>query len=126
MKKDILALSLLLLLFCATLLNIMYLDRFVNGLVSEINSSQELLEKGDYAGAEEKLRNVIELWNDAGGYTRIVVRHSEIDSTADAFFELLSDIVSRDDKRSVGSYSKVRSHLRGIASMEYITLGSIF
>lgn len=126
MKKDILAISLLLLLLCATLLNTMYLDTLVKELVAEVDTSQEHMEKGDYVTAESKLRGAIDYWNSVERYICVVIRHSEIDVTADAFYGLLSDVVSQDAESAVGSYEKIRSHLLGIATMEYVTIGSIF
>ena len=60
------------------------------------------------------------------GYTHIFIRHSEIDSTTDAFFELMSDVRSGDAESAAGSYEKLLAHLSSLYTMERVTLGSIF
>jgi hypothetical protein len=126
MKKTYFAIALLLLLLAATLVNVWYLDGFISDLVGYVDTSRTYVEAEDYDGAERKLRQAIDEWNGADGYTHVLIRHSEIDSTTDAFYELLSDIVSGDGDSAVGSFEKLTAHLTSIATMEYVTFGSIF
>lgn len=65
-------------------------------------------------------------WLGADGYTHIFIRHSEIDSTTDAFFELMSDVRSGDAQSASGAYEKLAAHLDSLYTMERVTLGSIF
>ena len=83
-----------------------------------------------YAGrfdlAEEVLSKAADEWLGTDGYTHIFIRHSEIDSTTDAFFELMSDVRSGDAESAAGSYEKLLAHLSSLYTMERVTLGSIF
>ena len=60
------------------------------------------------------------------GYTHIFIRHSEINSTTEAFFQFRSDIGSGDADAAEGSYGLLSETLRSIMTMEQISLGSIF
>ncbi len=126
MKKEIFAAGLLLALFAAALYNIHFLRGFIGDLSDTLYESRDLCEAGDFDGAEESLRAAIDTWNSKDGYTHVLIRHSEIDSTTDAFYELLSEISSKDASAAVGAYEKVLAHLVSIYTMEKITLGSIF
>lgn len=126
MKKEIVAAGLLLALLAAAMYNIHFLRGFIGSLTDTLYESRDLCEAGDFDGAEESLRAAIDTWNAKEGYTHIFIRHSEIDSTSDAFYELLSDISSKDASSAVGAYEKVLAHLTSIYTMEKITLGSIF
>ena len=126
MKKTYAAAALLFLLLAGALINLWYLDGFIAGLVGQVDVSRTCAEDGDYAAAEHELRRAIGTWNGADGYTHVFIRHSEIDSTTDAFYELLSDIVAGDGDSAVGSFEKLTAHLTSIATMEHVTFGSIF
>ena len=88
MKKEIFALSLLLLLFAASLFNIRAFDRLCLDIAGQVSASAEAMEKGETDAAREHLNNALSTWLDADSYTHIFIRHPEIDSTADAFYEL--------------------------------------
>lgn len=126
MKKEIFAAGLLIAMFAGALYNIHFLRGFIGELTDTLYESRAACESGDFDGAEEHLRAAIDTWNSKEGYTHIFIRHAEIDSTSDAFYELLSDVSSKDASSAVGAYEKVLSHLLSIYTMERITLGSIF
>lgn len=83
-------------------------------------------EAGQFELAEQELENAAQDWLGADGYTHIFIRHSEIDSTTDAFFELMSDVRSGDAQSASGAYEKLAAHLDSLYTMERVTLGSIF
>ena len=78
------------------------------------------------AGSWWNLKYLRDFWLGADGYTHIFIRHSEIDSTTDAFFELMSDVRSGDAQSASGAYEKLAAHLDSLYTMERVTLGSIF
>ena len=126
MKKTIVAAVLLLLLLVGTLLNIRCLDGYVAQMKGYVGDAQNRAETGDYDGAVASLRQAIELWNGIDGYTHIFIRHSEIDSASDAFYDLLGDLSARDNEAARGSFEKVLYHLESISRIEHVTLGSVF
>ena len=124
--KEILAAVLLVLLLIGTMVNSWYLDSLVESMVEMIDESEAMALDSDFDAAAEKLREVIDTWEDASGYTYIMIRHSEIDSSTDAFYTLMSDLHATDFGRAAGTYEKLRSHLRSIASMEHVNPGTVF
>lgn len=126
MKKEFVVLALLLALVAGSLININYLDGFIGGLSHQVNLSRTALEMSDAENAEKMLRSAIDEWMHADGYTHIFIRHSEIDSTTDALYDLLSDVRAGDAKSAAGAYEKVEAHFSSLVGMEKLTLGSIF
>ena len=115
MKREIAAGLVLLLLAIGSWFNLNYLREFTAYCYA-----------GRFDLAEEVLSKAADEWLGTDGYTHIFIRHSEIDSTTDAFFELMSDVRSGDAESAAGSYEKLLAHLSSLYTMERVTLGSIF
>lgn len=126
MKKELIAFSLIVLLAAGSLVNISYLRGFMDSLGNQLALSRTAMEQGDCDTAREVLLDAIDDWLSSDGYTHIFIRHAEIDSTTDAFFDLLSDVCARDTDAAEGAYGKLEAHLASIVGMEQVTLGSIF
>lgn len=124
MKKEIIALSLLVLLFAASLFNIWYFDRLCMDIAGEVNASSDALERGDMDAAQEHLNSALHTWLDADSYTHIFIRHPEIDSTADAFYEL-GQALEENSESCRAAYDKLLYHLESIRTMEHLRFGSI-
>ena len=60
------------------------------------------------------------------GYTHIFIRHCEINSTTQAYFQLKSDIYAEDMGAAEGSYGLLMATLDSLMTMEQLSLGSIF
>ena len=125
MKKEIFALSLLLLLFAASLFNIRAFDRLCLDIAGQVSASAEAMEKGETDAAREHLNNALSTWLDADSYTHIFIRHPEIDSTADAFYELRQELESENSESCRAAYDKLLYHLESIRTMEHLRFGSI-
>ena len=126
MKKEIIAITVLVVLFAAVFLNTFYIDSLMYALADTAENAAESVQQGNFDYAETLLRQAINKWNISDGYTHIFIRHSEIDSTSDAFYEMLGFILSEDSGGTAASHEKLRAHLLSIAGMEHITIGSIF
>lgn len=126
MKKEIVAAALLLLIFAGVLVNIRVNERIVSSLIDEVDLSYESLKSGDTVKAARQLDAAIEHWLKLDGYTHIFIRHSEINSTTDAFYGFKSDVCSGDTDAAEGSYGLLRETLLSLMTMEQISLGSIF
>ena len=124
MKKEIIALLLLVLLFTASLFNIWYFDRLCMDIAGEVNASSDALERGDMDAAQEHLNSALHTWLDADSYTHIFIRHPEIDSTADAFYEL-GQALEENSESCRAAYDKLLYHLESIRTMEHLRFGSI-
>ena len=124
MKKEIIALLLLVLLFAASLFNIWYFDRLCLDIAGEVKASAVALERGDMEAAQEHLNSALHTWLDADSYTHIFIRHPEIDSTADAFYEL-GQALEENSESCRAAYAKLLYHLESIRTMEHLRFGSI-
>ena len=92
---------------------------------AELYASQEALAAGSGERAEEYAEKALQKWLGAEQYTHIFVRHSEIDATADAFYDLMQSLSGGEYDGIEQAYSKLLYHLSSIATMEQISLGSI-
>ena len=126
MKKELIAAVLLAVIFAGVMLNIRASERIVSSLMSEVDAAYAQLKGGDNESAVKTIDRAIERWLTLDGYTHIFIRHSEINSTTEAFFQFKSDIGSGDADAAEGSYRLLSETLRSIMTMEQISLGSIF
>ncbi len=126
MKKEIISALLLLLLFSGVLVNIRINERIVSSLINEVDMSYENLKNGNEDKAMQQLDTAIEHWLNLDGYTHIFIRHSEINSTTDAFYGFRSDVGSGDADAANGSYGLLKETLLSLMTMEQISLGSVF
>lgn len=126
MKKEIISALLLLLIFSGVLVNIRINERIVSSLINEVDMSYENLKNGNKDKAMQQLDTAIEHWLDLDGYTHIFIRHSEINSTTDAFYGFRSDVGSGDADAANGSYGLLKETLLSLMTMEQISLGSVF
>ena len=125
MKKEWIAAILLALLFAAALLNIACLDRLIGRIGEDVAHAQDLAGRGDFLAAEAALDTAIERWIAANSYTHIFIRHPEIDSTSDAFFELKELLAEENADGFPSAFDKLMYHLNSIDEMEHIRLGSV-
>lgn len=126
MKKEIISALLLLLIFSGVLVNIRINERIVSSLINEIDMSYENLKNGNKDKAMQQLDTAIEHWLNLDGYTHIFIRHSEINSTTDAFYGFRSNVGSGDADAANGSYGLLKETLLSLMTMEQISLGSVF
>lgn len=126
MKKEIISAFLLLLIFSGVLVNIRINERIVSSLINEVDMSYENLKNGNKDKAMQQLDTAIEHWLNLDGYTHIFIRHSEINSTTDAFYGFRSDVGSGDADAANGSYGLLKETLLSLMTMEQISLGSVF
>lgn len=106
--------------------NLKKIDDLTDGIIVLLSKSQTCAEKLDTRSALKYLNNGLELWLAADGYTHIFIRHSEIDGTTDAFYELKESLMGDDTYSAKAAYEKLRYHLESIDTMEHPSLGSIF
>ena len=125
MKREGIAGALLVLLFLAALVNIACLDRLISRIEAEVDRAQTLAEHGEFSPAEEALDTAIVHWTAANSYTHIFIRHPEIDSTSDAFYECKQLLAEENADGFPSAFEKLNYHLNSIDEMEHIRLGSV-
>lgn len=126
MKKEIAAAVILALVFIGVLVNIKVASYIILSLEEDVTAAYESAEKGDFDRAKPQLDAAVEHWMSLDGYTHIFIRHSEINSTTEAYFQLKSDIYAEDMGAVEGSYGLLMDTLDSLMTMEQLSLGSIF
>ncbi len=125
-KREYVAIAVFLLLIALSVWNIESIDSLTGGIEISLSKSQSAAEKLDFGAANAYLDEGLSRWLAAEGYTHIFLRHPEIDSTADAFYELKAVLMQEDLTACAAAYGKLRYHLDSITGMEHLSLGSIF
>ena len=126
MKKEIAAAVILALLFIGVLVNINVASNIILSLEDDVAAAYESAQNGDFDRAKPLLDAAVEHWMSLDGYTHIFIRHSEINSTTEAFFQLKSDIYAEDMGAVEGSDGLLISTLDSLMTMEQLSFGSIF
>lgn len=126
MKKEIVAAVILVALFIGVLVNIKVSGDIILSLEDDVIAAYESAQSGDFDSAKPQLDAAIEHWMSLDGYTHIFMRHSEINSTTEAYFQLKSDIYAEDIGAIEGSYGLLMADLDSLMTMEQLSLGSIF
>ena len=126
MKKELAAAIILALLLTGVMVNIRVASNIILSLKEDVTAAYQCAEKGDFDRAKPQLDAAVEHWMSLDGYTHIFIRHSEINSTTEAYFQLKSDIYAEDMGAVEGSYGLLMATLDSLMTMEQLSLGSIF
>lgn len=124
-KREYIAAGILAALIALSAYNIASVDSLTGDIGIALSKSQSAAEKLDFKGAREYLQEGLARWLSADEYTHIFLRHPEIDSTADAFYELQQVLCEEDLAACDAAYDKLKYHLDSIDSMEHLSFGSI-
>lgn len=124
-KREYMAIAVLALLLALSVWNLKSIDTLTGDIEIALSKSQSAAEKLDFKTARQRLGEGLELWLSADSYTHIFLRHPEIDSTADAFYELQQVLMQEDATACAAAYGKLRYHLDSIDGMEHLSFGSI-
>ncbi|MBR3293616.1 MAG: DUF4363 family protein [Oscillospiraceae bacterium] len=125
MTREIAAGLVLALLLAASLGNIAHLDKLIGQIEEDLLQSEAYAEAGDYDAALDALDQALQCWLAADGYTHVFIRHPEIDSSSDAFYELRQLLSERNAEGIPSAFQKLRYHLHSIDEMEHVRLGSV-
>ena len=126
MRKELAAAIILALLLTGVMVNIRVASNIILGLKEDVTAAYQSAEKGDFDRAKPQLDAAIEHWMSLDDYTHIFIRHCEINSTTEAYFQLKSDIYAEDMGAAEGSYGLLMATLDSLMTMEQLSLGSIF
>lgn len=126
MTREKLAAILLALLVGISAWNINKIAALSREIGAELSHAELMAQGDDFEAARQSIAQALELWLKAEHYTHIFIRHPEIDSCTDAFYEALEAAASDKAEDISTSLSKLRYHIESIASMERISLGSVF
>ena len=125
MKKEGLAVAIILFVILGSVLNLRYLKSFIHDLDVQTNEAVSEAEAENWITAEELASDVMMQWIKMDKYTHVFIRHGEIDAVTDAFCSLLGAIKSRDTSEIFTAHLTLHSRLNELVEMERVTPGSI-
>lgn len=105
--------------------NIIKAGRLCRDIEERLDVCAQATEHARLEEAELAAEEALGIWLDAESYSHIFIRHPEIDSCSDVFYELLDSIASQETQSIGRNIQKLRYHIRSIASMERLSPGSI-
>lgn len=123
MKREVIAAALFSALILFSFWNLRRIDKLTGEMTRLLESSEAAAESGELDDALGYAEKALAVWLSAEGHTHIFIRHSEIDGTSDAFYELLSAIEEGDALSP--AYGKLLYHIDSISGMEHVSIGSI-
>ena len=126
MRREFFALLLLAVLITLSLWNIHTVDKLTEDIQALIDRAESAALIGDKAIAQAQFEKALKSWLGAKSYTHIFIRHPEIDSCTDAFYDAYAEICSDNPEELVPCFDMLRYHLKSISGMEQISIGNIF
>ena len=126
MKREWIALSLLILLIAASVLNTARLDRLTDLVERSLTHAENAARQGDLEIALINVENGLSVWQGAGRYTNVFLRHPDVDAANEAFYDLQQLLLQGDRDALPAAFSRLRYHLDSIDYMEHPSLGTVF
>lgn len=126
MKKETIAVTLLVLIIAAAALNTRRIESLTKQVGFYLSQSEEAAERGEFDEALRKFESALILWEGNRDYTNVFIRHPELDSSYDVFYELEEALLEGEAEVLPAAYSKLKYHMDCIAYMERPSWGSIF
>lgn len=125
MKKEGLAITIILFVILGSVLNLRYLTSLIHELDAQTNEAVSEAEAENWTISEALASDVMMQWMKMDKYTHVFIRHGEIDAVTDAFCSLLGAIKSRDTSDIFMAQLTLHSRLNELVEMERVTPGSI-
>lgn len=126
MKKEITAAALLIVIIITAALNTLHIEGMTADITRCLERSERAALRGDTGIALDSYRDAIAIWERQRDYGNVFIRHTELDTCYDMFYELEEALLSEERENLPSVYSKLIYHLSSIAYMERPSCGSIF
>ena len=125
MKRIYWGTAILLFLLFASLTGTHYFSGKIDEISRHVERSAEYAGQGDTLRALEEISRAEEKWDALETYTHIFIRHSEIDTTDEAFGEYIFNVLTEDGPAVKISGAALRHCLAELVRMERVSIGSI-
>ena len=126
MKRELWALTLLVLLCAGAALNVCTADRLIGTVEQSLDRAEHAAARSDFDTALLALNTARDLWDGYRCYTHIFLRHPDLDAIGDAFYQAEAMLRQHDREAFPALLAQLRFHLQAIDRMEHPDLGSIF
>ena len=126
MKKELCAILTILLLIAGSVANLIHLNQTTEQISNHIRYGNLYCSLDDYSAANKEMSKALEIWSTEEYYTHVFIRHCEIDTICDLFYDALSSINNHEKYESQILLKKLQHRIDTLVKMEKISLGSIF
>ena len=126
MKKELFAILTMFLLIAGSIGNLIHLNQTVDEISNHIEYCRLYCSLEDYSAANTEIVKAKQVWESAEKYTHVFIRHSEIDTISDLFYDIQSAIESREKFEAECTLMKLKHHADSLINMEKVSLGTIF
>lgn len=126
MKKELAAVLLLAAILCVSLWSTGHLCRLLGELDAQAVSIGPAAAEGRWDEARAAFGALSQRWASAGGYTRVFLRHPDVEAVSDALCALHAALLTEDADACRTAVLLLRTQLSGILETERLTFGSIF
>lgn len=124
MKRELVAILLLLALLTLSIVNVSYIEHKTDTLSAEIGEAETLYRSGDREGAVSQVKTSLDGWLSWESYSHVMLRHSEIDTISAAYYALLIELEGENSVPEA-SFQALTETLNDIVKKERVTLGSL-
>lgn len=97
-----------------------------DSISAELTLSAERAESGDVASAEAHARRAKDIWDSHRVYFESVLRHTEFDTVCEDFYNVEEKLLDGDEAKVALYANHAVEHLRAVADMERVRIGTIF
>ena len=125
MRREYTAMIILALLMLGAWLNLRHMDSLTERIEAKLELSQKAAEQGSMDISEKALRDALDMWLGADGYTHIFIRHSEIDAISDSFYDLYDALLNGETDALAPAYEKLIYHPESVNDIEHLSLRSL-
>ncbi len=126
MKKEIIAAALLVIIFCLTAANGIYLTRIAGSAADKLTAASEKIASENWDGAMNDVNGALELWIEHLEYMQAVMRHGDAYDVVSRICDLKGYISSGDRGHGIWCAVQISDYLKSTARSEGLHAGSIF
>lgn len=125
MKQLWISVSLLAVIFVATLANAHYLEGFSLGLKDILAQAEMVAEQEDWAVAESLTQEALQKWESHDMYLYTMLRHSDADQVHTGFHEVMEFIRCQEGGEYSAANSRLIAQIELISQMEQFSLKNL-
>ena len=126
MKRELLAILCLAVIFTGCLVNIRSLDNLTDELLQLVDETERQAETADWDSAVKTAEDAMELWKNSGGYAAIALSSADIDTITQSLHDLHSDAADHQEHCLTDTAELAKARLEAIRRQEHISWGSVF
>ena len=126
MKKEICAITTLLILVIGAIANFVHLHDLMEQINVHAEYSALYCSLEDYSAAHNETIKTLQLWTLAEEYTHVFIRYTDIDTIYDLFFDILRAVENREKFDAIYLTKELKHCTESIMNTEKLSLASVF